>query len=100
MNRYPWWKYLVIVVAILLGALYTAPNYFGESPALQVTSGKVSARMDGAMVGRVAEVLEQAKIPTRGIVYDGGYSSVLARFADTDTQFRAKAVLELSLIHI
>ena len=47
-----------------------------------------------------AEVLEQAKIPTRGIVYDGSYSSVLARFADTDTQFRAKAVLELSLIHI
>jgi preprotein translocase subunit SecD len=97
MNRYPLWKYLAIVVAILLGALYTAPNYFGESPALQVTSGKVSARMDGAMVGRVAEVLEQAKIPTRGIVYDGGYSSVLARFADTDTQFRAKAVLERGL---
>ncbi len=97
MNRYPLWKYLVIVVAILLGALYTAPNYFGESPAVQVTSGKVSVRMDGAMVGRVAEVLEQARVPTRGIVYDAAYDSVRARFADPDTQFRAKAVLERGL---
>ena len=97
MNRYPLWKYLVIVVAILLGALYTAPNYFGESPAVQVTSGKVSVHMDGAMVGRVAEVLEQARVPTRGIVYDAAYDSVRARFADPDTQFRAKAVLERGL---
>ena len=97
MNRYPLWKYLVIVVAILLGALYTAPNYFGESPAVQVTGGKVSARMDGAMVARVAGVLEQAGIATRGIVYDAAYDSVRARFADPDTQFRAKAVLERGL---
>ena len=45
MNRYPLWKYILIVVAILLGALYTAPNYYGESPAVQVTSGKSTVKM-------------------------------------------------------
>jgi preprotein translocase subunit SecD len=99
MNRYPLWKYILIVVAILLGALYTAPNYYGESPAVQVTSGKSTVKMSSAMTAKVEEVLKGANIAYNGIAFDGTgtYASVRARFTDPDTQFRAKSVLEKGL---
>ncbi len=99
MNRYPLWKYILIVVAILLGALYTAPNYYGESPAVQVTSGKSTVKMSSDMGAKVEQVLKGAGIAYNGIAFDGTgtYASVRARFADPDTQFRAKSVLEKGL---
>ncbi|ELX13532.1 protein translocase subunit SecD [Janthinobacterium sp. HH01] len=97
MNRYPLWKYIVIVVTLLLGALYTAPNYFGQSPALQISSGKTSVRIGAELVQKVESALQQAQVPTTGIAYDSAHASVRARFTDPDTQFRAKSVLEKSL---
>ncbi|HJV02597.1 MAG TPA: protein translocase subunit SecD [Burkholderiaceae bacterium] len=99
MNRYPVWKYIVIGIAILLGALYTAPNYFGESPAVQVTSGKSTVKMTGEMAAQVEAVLRKENLAVEGVSFDGTgtYASVRARFADTDTQFKAKAVLEKDL---
>jgi preprotein translocase subunit SecD len=99
MNRYPVWKYIVIVVAILLAALYAAPNYFGQSPAVQVTSGKSTVKMTPDMSARVEEVLKKEGIAHDGIAYDGTgtYTSVRVRFATPDIQFRAKSVLEKSL---
>jgi preprotein translocase subunit SecD len=99
MNRYPVWKYALIVFAILLGVLYTAPNYFGEAPALQVTSGKSTVRMTPAMSATVAEVLAKEGIANDGVVFDGSgaYASVRARFATPDIQFYARSVLEKSL---
>ncbi|MRW82731.1 protein translocase subunit SecD [Pseudoduganella sp. FT26W] len=99
MNRYPVWKYILIAVAILLGALYAVPNYFGESPAVQVTSGKSTVKMAPEMTARVAEVLAREGIATDGVSYDGAgaYASVRARFATPDIQFKAKSVLEKGL---
>ena len=99
MNRYPVWKYILIAVAILLGALYTVPNYFGESPAVQVTSGKSTVKMSSDMTAKVAEVLTQAGIANNGIAFDGtgNYASVRVRFDTPDTQFHAKSVLEKAL---
>ena len=99
MNRYPLWKYILIVVAVLLGALFTAPNYFGQSPAVQVTSGKSTVKMSSDMKAKVEEVLKGAGIANNGIAFDGTgtYASVRARFTDPDTQFRAKSVLEKGL---
>ena len=99
MNRYPVWKYIVIVIAIVLGAFYTAPNYFGESPAVQVTSGKSTVKMTSDMTAKVADVLSKAGIAAEGVSYDGSgaYPSVRARFATPDIQFKAKSVLEKGL---
>jgi preprotein translocase subunit SecD len=99
MNRYPVWKYILIAVAILLGALYAVPNYFGESPAVQVTSGKSTVKMAPEMTAKVAEVLAKEGIATDGVTYDGigAYTSVRARFATPDIQFKAKSVLEKGL---
>ncbi|MDY0975145.1 protein translocase subunit SecD [Massilia sp. CFBP9012] len=99
MNRYPVWKYLLIVFALLLGALYTAPNYFGETPALQVTSGRSTLNITSASVGLVEDALKRVGVPSTGITLEGtGHStSVRARFAGTEEQFKAKLALEKEL---
>ena len=99
MNRYPVWKYIVIVVALLLAALYTAPNYFVESPALQVTTGKATIKISDDTAAQVESALKSAGIATDGISRDGTGSSsyVRALFGSTDEQFKAKLALERSL---
>ena len=96
MNRYPVWKYILIVIALLLGALYTAPNYFGETPALQVTSGRSTLNITSASTTVVEDALKRAGIPSTGITLEGtGHTtSVRARFAGTEEQFKAKLALE------
>jgi preprotein translocase subunit SecD len=95
MNRYPLWKYIIIVIALVFGALYTMPNFFGESPAVQVSSAKATVKVGSDMVDRVQQVLQSANLKPEGVVFDG--SSVRARFANTDAQFAAKARLEKDL---
>ncbi len=99
MNRYSLWKYIVILVALVFGALYTVPNFFGESPAVQISSGKSTIKIDSTMKARVEQVLQQGAIKTEGVTYEnnGIQGTVRARFVDTDTQFKAKAALEKAL---
>jgi preprotein translocase subunit SecD len=99
MNRYPLWKYIVIVIALLFGVLYTLPNFFGESPAVQISSGKSTLKVDSTLSGRVEQALQQASLTPLSVVFDnaGTQGSVRARFKDTDTQFKAKALLEKEL---
>jgi preprotein translocase subunit SecD len=65
MNRYPVWKYAILLVAVLVGIFYTLPNFFGESPAVQVSSAKATVKVDSATQGRVLEALKAAGIKTR-----------------------------------
>jgi len=99
MNRYPVWKYIVIVIALLFGVIYTLPNFFGESPALQISSAKATVKVDNSVTGLVEGALQKAGVPAQGIVYEniGNLGSVRVRFADTDTQFKAKGLLEKEL---
>jgi preprotein translocase subunit SecD len=99
MNRYPIWKYILILAAVLLGLLYTAPNYFVDSPALQVTTGKPTGKINSDTVALVTNALKRDGIPTETISLDGSgdNSAVRARFASTDTQFKAKLALERDL---
>lgn len=99
MNRYPLWKYILIVIALLFGVLYTIPNLFGESPAVQVSSGKSTLKIDSSLAGRVSQVLQQGNLLTDSVTFEnsGAQGTVRARFHDTDTQFKAKALLEQTL---
>ncbi len=96
MNRYPWWKYAIIVIALVVGALYTAPNFFGESPAVQVSSAKPTVKVDQALVGRVQDALKAASVNADFVALEG--TSVRARFADTDTQLKARDAIAKALI--
>jgi preprotein translocase subunit SecD len=95
-NRYPWWKYAIILVALVVGALYTAPNFFGESPAVQVSSAKSTVKVDAALVGRVQDALKGAGVNADFVQQEG--NSVRARFADTDTQLKARDAIAKALI--
>ena len=88
MNRYPIWKYVVIAVAIAFGLIYTLPNFFGESPAVQVSSAKATVKVDTGVLGRVEQALSAVQIVHTGIALDG--ASVKVRLRDTDTQLKAK----------
>ncbi len=95
MNRYPVWKYAIIVVALLVAVIYTLPNFFGEAPAVQVSSIKSAIKVDSTTVTRVEQALKAANITPDAITLDG--SSVKARFGDTDTQLKAKDVVQKAL---
>lgn len=99
MNRYPLWKYLVIVVAIVFGVIYTLPNFFGESPAVQISSVRSTVKVDTQMMDQVERILKENNVPTDGVFFDAGgmHSTVKVRFAQTETQFKAKEVLESKL---
>ena len=95
MNRYPVWKYAILAIAVVFGLLYTLPNFFGEAPAIQVSSGKATVRLEPAMAGRVETALREAGIEHTGIFADA--NSIKARFRNTDTQLRAKDVVSRAL---
>lgn len=95
MNRYPLWKNIFVVFMILMGLIYTIPNLFGESPAIQVTPAKSTSKVDPALLGQVEQILQQEKIAYDGIYLDA--RGVKARFANTDTQIKAKDVLQANL---
>ena len=99
MNRYPAWKYVLIVIALLFGALYTVPNFYSPSPALQVNSAKSTVKVDSSMQARVEDALKNANLSNTGVFFgvNGTQGSVKMRFADTDTQFKAKEALEKAL---
>jgi len=96
MNRYPVWKYAIIVIALLLGALYTLPNFFGEAPAVQVSSGKATVKVDTVTLGKVEEALRTAGLTPQVLALEG--SSVRARFDIPDNQLKAKDAIEKALI--
>jgi len=92
MNRYPLWKYIIVAIALVLGFVYTLPNFFGESPAVQVSSAKATLKVDQKTQSRVEEALKSANITHDGIQLD--FNGVKTRFKDTDTQLKAKDILE------
>ncbi len=96
MNRYPAWKYAILVIALLIGFLYTLPNFFGEAPAVQVSSAKATVRVDAGVRERVEQTLKAAGVAPDSVVLEG--TSVRARFATPDEQLKAKDALEKALI--
>ncbi len=95
MNRYPLWKYLLILAVLLAGLIYTLPNFYGESPAVQVSPLRASLKADEALQARIEGILKDAGLHPEVVALDG--NSVKARFAGTDEQLKAKDVLAVQL---
>jgi len=96
MNRYPVWKYAIIVIALLVGAIYTAPNFFGEAPAVQVSAAKAILKVDPATQSRVEMALQEAGIRPDGISLEAG--SLRVRLDSTDSQLKAKDAIQRALV--
>ena len=96
MNRYPVWKYVVILIALLVGGLYTLPNFFGESPAVQVSAAKPAVKIDSSTLARVEAALKAGGLVAQVVTLEG--NSIKARFDTTDTQLRAKDAIQKALV--
>lgn len=96
MNRYPLWKYLIVLAAVIIGFIYTLPNFFGESPAVQIAGAKTSVKVDMAVLQRAQDVLRAEGISSTGAYFEqnGPVGAVRIRFDSTDTQLKARDVLE------
>ncbi|MBJ7264464.1 MAG: protein translocase subunit SecD [Burkholderiaceae bacterium] len=99
MNRYPLWKYITVLVAFVIGLLYTLPNFYGESPAVQVSSAMSTVRIEPAMLDNIRQILDEHKIPYEGVFFEqnGPTGTVRARFNSTDTQLQARDLIERTL---
>ena len=103
MNRYPIWKYLIILFALVISILYTIPNFFGESPAIQVSPGKATVKVTDATMAKVEDALRSAGIKPQAVHLDAGSqqssASVRVRFGVTDSelQLQGREVLERAL---
>jgi preprotein translocase subunit SecD len=94
-NRFPAWKYALIGLAIAAAFLYTLPNFFGESPAVQVSSGKTTVKVDGALLAQAESALKAGGVPTTGVLLDA--HGLRVRFADTDAQLKGRDLIEKAL---
>ncbi|KAA1006248.1 protein translocase subunit SecD [Paraburkholderia panacisoli] len=99
MNRYPLWKYAVMLVALVIGLVYTLPNLFGEAPAVQVSSGKATVKLDSTTLAAVEAALAANQIKPTAVTFDNSATNanIRVRLTDTDTQLRVKDLLQKSL---
>ena len=101
MNRYPLWKYILIGIALLVGLVYTLPNFYGESPAVQISSGKATVKVTEQTLSQVESALAAAKLTPNGIFFEQGaqQNTVRVRFDPTQTeeQLKAREVIDRAL---
>ncbi|MSQ62757.1 MAG: protein translocase subunit SecD [Betaproteobacteria bacterium] len=95
MNRYPAWKYALIGLTIALALLFTLPNFFGEAPAVQISSNKATVRVDAALLARLESTLKGAQVTHTGVLLD--LHGLRIRLADSDTQLKAKDLIEKAI---
>ena len=92
MNKYPPWKYALILVALVVSLLYAAPNLFGEVHAVQVSGIRASTKVDAAMQAGLEAALKEAGIAPTVVELDE--AALRFRFADPDTQLKARDVIQ------
>nr|UOZ96608.1 Protein translocase subunit SecD [Cupriavidus sp.] len=99
MNRVAWWRLALMALALGFGLLYTLPNFFGEQPAVQVSTAKATLKVEESVIPAVEKALSDAGLVHQGISFDAATTgnTVRARFSDTDAQLRAREVIEATL---
>ncbi|MGB5280892.1 MAG: protein translocase subunit SecD [Arenicellales bacterium] len=94
MNKYPLWKYLIILAVIIPGFIYALPNLYGEDPALQVSATRAAIIDDGTQQ-QITSALNESGISFSKLQKQE--NGIQLRFKDTDDQLKAKAVVENEL---
>ncbi|MFO7647649.1 MULTISPECIES: protein translocase subunit SecD [Halomonas] len=88
LNRYPLWKYLLILAVLIAGLIFSLPNLFPEDPAVQISSARGDATLDERELERVRDSLDEAGIAIKSV--ESSESRVLIRLGDADEQLQAR----------
>src|SRR5579872_2892976 len=95
LNRYPWWKNLLIALVVVIAFFYAAPNLFGDDPAVQISSATPTVTIDQNTINTVTKALDTAGIHYNQLQHDN--HSLLLRFSSTDVQLKAKELIQATL---
>jgi len=94
MNRYPLWKYILIMLVTIAAFIYAAPNLYGEYPAVQIM-GSTNSLVDNQTLQLATEALKNAGIQYQDTLFQE--QTLLFRFTSTDDQLKAKELLQDTL---
>ncbi|WP_370262557.1 protein translocase subunit SecD [Limnobacter sp.] len=99
MNRYPLWKYLLVALTLVLGVLYTLPNFYGEAPAVQVSSGKSTLKVSQDLADQLASQLSNQGLAPDAVFYEQtlGGGTIKLRFNSPEQQLRARDIIQQRL---
>jgi preprotein translocase subunit SecD len=92
MNKFATWRYVIIIITIMMSLVYALPNLFGESPAIQIMSIKSGEKIESSVLANVESSLIAENIKNNGIIIEPLYIKV--KFASTDDQLVAKAKIQ------
>lgn len=95
MSKFPAWKYLLILGAVIVGLLYTLPNFYGEVPAVQISSARSSIIISSDTINNITQDLQQSGITSTGEIFDG--KTLKLKFSNTDVQLKARDIIQQSL---
>ena len=95
MNQYPAWKYILILLILVVGGIYALPNVFGEDPAIQVATNRSSGTISPSLLGDIEGLLKRKKIDFMRAVQDG--NNIEVRFFDTEAQLKARDIVQREL---
>ena len=95
MIKFPLWKYLIIILAIIVGFIYTLPNFYGDVPAVQISGGHSKAILDNTTLELVNTELSQKGFSPMGEIFDG--KTLKLKFPDTETQLKARDIIQSKL---
>ncbi len=94
-NRYPWWKNVLILGVILIAFIYALPNLYVEDPSVQISPGSPTLSMDQSTLDTINQTLQQIHVSYKSIQQSG--NKLLIRFASTDVQLKAKEAIQQAL---
>ena len=94
MNRYPLWKYILILIILIFSTIYALPNLYGSDPALQVSASR-SAEVSDLTKFQIESALKDAKMEYKNIELDN--SKLLIRFKNEDDQLKAQSIVKQAL---
>ncbi|ERL02787.1 preprotein translocase subunit SecD [Pseudomonas putida LF54] len=96
LNKYPLWKYALIVLVLVVGFIYSAPNLYPDDPAVQISGASSALQVNQADLDRVSKALVDAKIAVKGVSL-GEKGSGLIRLTNQEDQLPAKDVVRKAL---
>ena len=92
MSKFPLWKYLLILIAVVAGFIYTIPNFYGEVPAVQISSLRSSLVITPETISDIESELKLSGIAATGQVFDG--KTLKLKFTNTDIQLKARDAIQ------
>ncbi len=95
LNRYPWWKNLLVIAVVFVAFLYALPNLYVEDPSVQISPVSAAVNIDQATLDKITQTLQAAQLSYKQIEQQN--RSALVRFASTDIQLKAKELLQQTL---